>query len=1119
VLKTLALIPPRKSFAIAEQAKITPGPVLMIVNDPIQKQALLHELPFFYPHDIYDFPDWETLPYDPFSPHVDIISERLRLLITLPRLNQGIILISAQTLLAPLPPPTFIRHHAFSIQKGDELDLNKERLTLIAASYHQVDQVFERGEYSVRGSILDIFPMGAKTPYRIDLFDKNVDSIADFDPETQRRLNTFEAIELLPTHEFPLDQASLQKFIARYEASLGPLPTAFAPLKKGLPIQGLEYYLPLFFENNTSFFDYLPPNTEIIFEDALEATWDTLYQDIETRYQEKYYDTDRPPLPPKLLFQRKEQLFSQLKEFSRLLFTRELAKSGPLRTRDSGIALPAFNLTAPTGLAMLNAFLEKYHDYQIVFTAETEGRLQLLSEYFTRQGIQGMQSIAPLQQGWIDPALKQAYIPEPCLFPDKYFPPLSRKKASAPQANTVDPFNDFAELNPGDIVVHLHHGIGRYVGLTSLTLQEQAQEFLTLEYQNNDKLYVPIQDLGLLSRYSMGHLEHVQLNQLGSDKWQKTREKAAKRITDIAAELLELYAARKAKSGFAFHFNPSDYADFVAGFPYDETEDQQQAINAVLADMQAPTPMDRLLCGDVGFGKTEVAMRAAFLAVQNAKQVVILVPTTLLAEQHYENFVNRFAAFPIKVAHFSRFTSKKQELETLNGIASGQVDIIIGTHKIIRSSMPFKDLGLIIIDEEHRFGVKDKERLKSLKSNVDVLTMTATPIPRTLNFSLATLRDLSIIATPPKKRLSVNTFVREWNRGLIKEAILREVLRGGQVYYLHNDVASIEECALKLREWLPQLTFSIAHGQMPQRSLEHVMADFYHNRSQVLICSTLIETGIDIPNANTMIIEQADRFGLAQLHQLRGRVGRSHHQAYAYLLTPPKDALTRDAQKRLEVLEKSTALGSGFTLASHDLEIRGAGEILGEGQSGHMEDIGFSLYQELLDRALSHLKKGIALQPQDLLIQDQSEVELNIPRLLPDDYVADVHTRLKLYQRLPKIQQEQALLDFKIELIDRFGPLPPPALFLLEAHRLKLKAKALGITRIEAHATQAKFTLSASPHFDVLRLIRLVQTHSGSLQLRGEHLLLLKKELPQAEDRIKAVDWILNELGGSHGFT
>jgi transcription-repair coupling factor (superfamily II helicase) len=621
-----------------------------------------------------------------------------------------------------------------------------------------------------------------------------------------------------------------------------------------------------------------------------------------------------------------------------------------------------------------------------------------------------------------------------------------------------------------------------------------------------------VQDLHLLSRYSVGGLTHVQLHQLGSDKWQRTKEKAAKRITDIAAELLQIYAERMSKPGFSYQLSPEDFNAFCADFPYQMTEDQEKAVADIMADLQSTHPMDRLLCGDVGFGKTEVAMRAAFLAIQNNKQVVVLVPTTLLAEQHYDSFINRFAKWPIKIAHFSRSTSAKNETEIRQKLANGQIDLIIGTHKLIRSPLHLKDLGLIIIDEEHRFGVKDKEKLKTIRSNTDILAMTATPIPRTLNFSLSMLRDLSIIATPPAKRLSIKTFVKEFQKPIIKEAILREVLRGGQVYYLHNEVATIEATREVLQDMLPQLSFSIIHGQMRPLDIERVMSDFYHNRSQVLICSTIIETGIDVPNANTIIMERADLFGLAQLHQLRGRVGRSHHQAYAYLLTPPKEALTPDAKKRLEAIEKSTELGAGFTLASHDLEIRGAGEILGAEQSGQMQDIGFTLYHELLDRAVNSLKKGQKLQPHDLLIHEDSEVELNVPRLLPEDYVSDVHTRLQLYQRLQKIKSENALLDFKMEIIDRFGPLPPAAFNLLESQHIKLKARQMGIQRIEAYSKEARFIFSLTPSFEPLKLIKLIQAHSGVLQLKGQEQLTLKKALPQAEDRFQAIHWILKAL-------
>lgn len=1112
--KIIQVIPGRRGILISQFANTADGPLLVIVNDLIDKQTLWNEVAFFNPDlPLYDFLDWETLPYDPFSPHIDIISERLRLLALLPHLQKGIILVGTRTLMAPLPPPQFIKTHAFRIQLGDKLNLQTERTALIAAGYRQVDQVVTRGEYSIRGSIFDIFPMGAPTPYRIDLFADEVESIRDFDIDSQRSQQKFTAIELLPAHEFPFDKAAISSFIERFTAQFKSLPTTFSALKNGIPIQGLEYYLPLFFEQTASLFDYCSNKTTIIFDEQTESTWKQAQAEILIRFEEKRYDLERPPLPPHALFWQDNALFLRMKDFSRIELIPNSAKN---YKTDSGLPLPPFE-----------TLKQNFPTQKVLFSAETPGRQQLLQEHLQRLNISAIRianyqaftqapagfylTVSDISSGWIDPDTNITLIPEAVILGEKH--PVRVKKRQEKEPSAFKGFDDLSELNIGDIVVHIEHGIGRYLGLSTLELTGQTpQEFLTLEYQKGDKLYVPVHHLHLISRYSIGELQNVALNQLGTDRWSKTREKAARRITDIAAELLELYATRMSTPGFAFQTPNEDYQEFVLKFPFDETEDQSRAIHDVITDMTRPNPMDRLLCGDVGFGKTEVAMRAAFLAVQNAKQVAVLVPTTLLAEQHFESFQNRFAEFPLSIAHFSRFTSAKDEKEILAKTAAGKIDILIGTHKLIRSELEFKDLGLIIIDEEHRFGVKDKERLRSFKAHVDTLAMTATPIPRTLNFSLSMLRDLSIIATPPAKRLSVKTFVKEKNNGLIKEAILREVLRGGQVYYLHNDVASIEERRNQLQALLPNIRIIIGHGQMRPRELEKVMADFYHNRAQVLVCSTIIETGIDIPNANTILIENADRFGLAQLHQLRGRVGRSHHQAYAYLLVPAFGALTPDARKRLEAIEKSTELGAGFTLASHDLEIRGAGEVLGQEQSGHMEEIGFSLYQELLGRAITQYKKGEKLDYQTLLLTDQSEVELNIPRLFPEDYISDVHTRLKLYQRLQKLDTYETLIDFKMEVLDRFGPLPEPALYLIESQRLKLTAKSISISKIEGNAAQIKFTLTNSLHFDPLKLIRLVQNHARELQLRGEKELILRREMKTGAERIAAVDWVLNEL-------
>ncbi len=1087
--KPLKLTLPRRGFELHSLAQKAPGPLVLIVNDLGEKDALLAELTFFGT-PAFDFPDWETLPYDPFSPHIDITSLRLRLLALMPNLKEGVVLIGAHTLLNPLPPPSFLKTHAFSIKTGDRLDLQGERTALANAGYRQVTQVFTHGEYAIRGSIFDIFPMGADTPYRLDLFDDEVESIRDFDIETQRSQTQFNNIELLPAHEFPFDPTAIHRFIQHFKK----LPIAFEALKRNIPVQGLEYYLPLFFDACANFFDYCPSDTTLIFDHGLEKTWKNAEAEIAARFEDKRYDLERPPLPPRDLFWPHDDLFKRMKIFKRF----ELDYIPENKSKE--------------GL-------------KILYTAETPGRQQLLQEHLSRQNIiaQPIQNwqvflaappgtyitVGRINLGWSDTQIR--LISEAEVFG---ISAMSRtKRRDANQTKTFTGLGDLVELKLNDIVVHIEHGIGRYLGLSPISLTDQEpQEFITLEYLNGDKLYVPVHHIHLISRYSIGDLQNVSLSQLGSDRWRKTKEKAARRITDIAAELLELYAKRMATPGFAFNPPNEDYQEFVFGFPFEETEDQQKAIDEVIGDMIRPNPMDRLLCGDVGFGKTEVAMRASFLAVQSGKQVAILVPTTLLAEQHFENFQNRFARFPITIAHFSRNTSNVAEKEILSQTTAGKIDILIGTHKLIRGELQFKDLGLIIIDEEHRFGVKDKERLRSFKAHVDTLTMTATPIPRTLNFSLSMLRDLSIIATPPAKRLSIKTFVKTATSSLIKEAILREVLRGGQVYYLHNDVASIEQTRERLQNLLPQITVSVGHGQMRPRDLERVMADFYHNRAQVLVCSTIIETGIDIPNANTILIEEADRFGLAQLHQLRGRVGRSHHQAYAYFLVPDLKTLTKEAEKRLEAIERSTNLGSGFTLASHDLEIRGAGEVLGEGQSGHMEDIGFSLYNELLNRAIQAFQKGEKLDSETLLILDESEVELNIPRLFPSDYVPEVELRLSLYQRLQKITSLETLQDFKIELIDRFGPIPEASHNLLESERLKLLAKALGILRIDANAGQLKLTFSAQPKFEPLKLIRWVQQHSGQAQLRGEKELILKKDLKTSAERIATINLIFQAL-------
>lgn len=1130
------LIASAQGWTLAQLSQDAQRPLLIICENEQQKQTLKDEFSFFTHKSAFDFADWETLPYDRFSPHQDIISARLKLLYELPQLSNGVIFTSIHSLMNPLCPPEFLQQQVLILEVGQKLNLTQKKEALSLAGYLLVEQVLSPGEFAVRGSIIDIYPMGAKTPFRIDLFGNDIDTIRSIDLETQRSGKELERIEILPAHEFSLDDAAIKSFQSAWQTTFAGKfldSTVLKAVKRANAAPGLEYYLPLFYQHRQySLFDYLPKNTLIIRLPNIYAASEAAWQEIDSRFSDKSYDPDYPPIPKQQLFSSPDKLFGAQKTFAHIdLLTEDLAKTSAQQVNLSFSDLPdiSFKQNSKTPWQDLKKFITDHEaQYSMILSADSEGRLQIISEHLNKLGFNynklttfpaaylkrnaeitsNLQIISsPQQKGFVDETQKFIIITEAELFP---FRATGRVRKTASTSPGIS-LKDLSELNLNDLVVHLEHGIGRYLGLSKLKLNDTEQEFLTLEYANHDKLYVPISSLHLISRYSQGEFTH-HLNSLGTDKWQKTKEKAAKRITDVAAELLTLYAERMSKQGFACESPNDDYLLFSDAFPYEETDDQLKAINDVIKDLTSSRPMDRLLCGDVGFGKTEVAMRASFLAVQSGKQVAILVPTTLLAEQHAENFINRFANWGVVIKHFSRLTSSKNEAQIIDALAEGKVDILIGTHKLLNPKVKFKDLGLVIIDEEHRFGVKDKERLKALKAQVHMLAMTATPIPRTLNMSLSMLRDLSLIATPPAKRLPVKTFIKEHNKGLIKEAILREVLRGGQVYFVHNNVSTILAKRDELQELLPNLKIAIAHGQMKGNEIERIMADFYHNRIQVLVCTTIIETGIDVSNANTLIVERSDEFGLAQLHQLRGRVGRSHHQAYAYFLSLPYQVLNRDAQKRLDAILESAELGSGFTLATHDLEIRGAGEILGDEQSGQMTEIGVNLYLELLDRAVSTFKQGKTLSTEALLLPDEVEIELHISRMFPEDYLPDVHMRLKLYQRLLQIKTMEALEDFRVELIDRFGPLPEAAHHLLLCQQLKIIAKSLGIKKIEAHAHGGKIELTQDIKFDPLKLIRLVQNSKGTLQLRGEHTLLIKTPLLQAPERIAFIEKILEQI-------
>ncbi len=1125
-------------LVLAKAAQEFAGLTLVITENSRQAERLCAELEFFldrkhFPDmDLLRFPDWETLPYDSFSPHQDIISERLQTLHRLPSTRQGVLVLSVNTLLQRLPPPSYINANSLVLKVGQTFSINTMRQALEAAGYHCVDSVYEHGEFAVRGSIMDLFPMGSDTPYRIELFDDEVESLRRFTPETQISSDKVDEIKLLPGREYPLHPAAIASFRQAFREAFAvdvrkcPL---YEDISKGIASAGVEYYLPLFFPQLATLFSYLPASVQCYTFGELEVGAEQFWREIRARFDEHCIDKERPLLPPQQIFVPVNELFAELKTKP----VTQLHSTPHLDAIDSHVLATAHfpDLSvegkAAEPLHKLQAFLLQQRDVPVLFCCDSAGRREVMLELLRRidlapQTVADWQeflvqrpplaiTVSPLESGLLLQSPALAVITENQLFVHH----VSQQRRRGRQADNTDfVIKSLTELKLGDPVIHLDHGIGRYQGLKTFDVEGQLTEFLVLEYAESTKLYVPVASLHLISRYSGGDPDSAPLHRLGSDQWQKAKRKAAEKIIDVAAELLDLHARRAAQSGFAFKIPEADYQLFANAFPFEETQDQLDAINAVLNDMKSPRAMDRLVCGDVGFGKTEVALRAAFIAVSNNRQVAVLVPTTLLAQQHYETFRDRFADWPVNIALMSRFVSGKEQEQTLHQLAEGKVDILIGTHKLLQEDLRYKQLGLLIIDEEHRFGVRQKDRLLAMKASVDILTLTATPIPRTLNMAMTDMRDLSIIATPPARRLSVKTFVRQSSTGLIKEAIHRELLRGGQVFYLHNEVKSIEKTADEIRELVPEARVVVGHGQLKESELERVMSDFYHKRQNVLVCSTIIETGIDVPSANTIIIDRADTFGLAQLHQLRGRVGRSHHQAYAYLLTPGPREMTGDAVKRLDAIAAADTLGAGFTLASHDLEIRGAGELLGEEQSGHMHSIGFTLYSEMLAETVKMLKAG--KKPDlDKPLMGHTEVNLRIPALLPETYLPDVHGRLLVYKRLASAGSEAELRELKVEMIDRFGLLPEPAQHLFAVTSLKLLSEDLGIDKIEASAAGGKVRFSATTRVDPLTIVRLIQKQPGRFSLAGPNELRFKQETHTAEQRIALVEQVLATLGTS----
>ncbi|WP_147652765.1 transcription-repair coupling factor [Vulcaniibacterium gelatinicum] len=1120
------------AFAIAGAAQAHAGPVLAVARDNHAAHQLESDLRTLLAGvadlPVVHFPDWETLPYDRFSPHPDIVSQRLATLLRLPSLRRGIVVVPVQTLMQRLAPVRYVVGSSFDVRVGQRLDLEAEKQRLIAAGYRHVPQVYDPGDFAVRGGLLDVYPMGADTPYRVELLDEEIDSIRAFDPETQRSQEKVEAVRLLPGRELPTDEAAVKRALdaLRERFDIDARRSAlYQDLKAGLAPAGIEYYLPLFFEQTATLFDYLDAALlPVLGEGALDAAG-AFWAQTQERYEQRRHDLERPLLPPAELYLPPEALRERLNRIARVDVLGADAARGeqahalglppaptlPLAARD---AAPA---------AALQSFLSSYPG-RVLVAADSAGRREALLEVLHAAGLRPEVladwaafvagtarfaiAVAPLDDGFAADAPAFVVLTERQLFPERAAQPRRRRRAGREPEAII---RDLGELAEGAPIVHEDHGVGRYRGLVTLEAGGTPGEYLEIEYAKGDRLYVPVAQLDRISRYSGASPETAPLHSLGGEQWQKARRKAAEKVRDVAAELLEIQARRQARAGLALQLDRALYEPFAAAFPFEETPDQLAAIEAVIRDLSSSQPMDRVVCGDVGFGKTEVAVRAAFVAATAGKQVAVLVPTTLLAEQHYRNFRDRFADWPIRVEVLSRFKTRKEIEAELQRLAEGKLDVVVGTHRLLQPDVRFKDLGLVIVDEEQRFGVRQKEALKALRANVHLLTLTATPIPRTLNMALSGLRDLSIIATPPAHRLAVQTFVTPWDGALLREAFQRELARGGQVYFLHNDVETIGRMQRDLQELVPEARIGIAHGQMPERELEQVMLDFHKQRFNVLLCTTIIESGIDIPNANTIVINRADRFGLAQLHQLRGRVGRSHHRAYAYLVVPDDRSITADARKRLDAIASMDELGAGFTLATHDLEIRGAGELLGEEQSGQIAEVGFSLYTELLERAVRSIKAG-KLPDVDGTERHGAEVTLNLPALIPEDYLPDVHARLTLYKRISAARDADELRELQVEMVDRFGLLPDPARHLFAVAELKLQATRLGIRKLELGPGGGRIQFEPKPDVDPMTVIRLIQSQPRHYAMDGPDKLRVRLELPDAASRLNAARGLLQAL-------
>lgn len=1115
------------SLAIASAIKNEPRFFVIVTPDTQTALRLEHEISFFLNDQfpILHFPDWETLPYDIFSPLPEITSERLRTLALLPDTTRGALVVSISTLMHRLAPREHVLAHSFAIDVGGTFNIELTRAKLESVGYQCVSQVYQHGEFAVRGSIVDLFPMGSKLPYRIDLFDEDIESIRTFDPDSQRSLEKIDQVQLFPAREFPFTDAAIKTFRQSFRhqfPEVSPKNILYLDVSKGVAPGGIEYYLPLFVEQTETLFDYLSESTVLILPEFFQQSLERFTQETQERYQQRKYDVHRPLLEPEKIFLSTQEFESSLNRFDRILLSDK---------DDNGIE---FNCSALPELSIderLKQPAEKLHQFlddfsgKILFVVETAGHREALIdklkpykirfhkteswETFLNEDKQICILVAPMDHGLLLDELRLAIVTETQLSGERVQQRRRRRRSAAKELENV--FNNLNELTIGSPVVHQEHGVGRYLGLQTLEVSGVKAEFLTLEYSDQDKLYVPVSSLQLIGRYSGVSAENAPLHKLGSDRWSKAKKKAMERARDVVAELLDIHAKRAAKKGHAFAIENDDFSTFSAGFPFEETPDQQSAIDAIYQDMLNDQPMDRVVCGDVGFGKTEVAMRAAFIAVQSGKQVSVLVPTTLLAQQHYQNFRDRFADWPVRVEVMSRFVTAKQQQKIIAELEQGKVDIVIGTHKLLSKDIKYQELGLVIIDEEHRFGVRQKEHFKKIRHQLDLLTLTATPIPRTLNMAMSGLRDISIIASPPPNRHPVKTFISEWVDAQIQEACQREIKRGGQVFFLHNDVKSMDKMARELEKLVPEARVQIAHGQMAERELEQIMMDFYHQRFNLLLSTTIIESGIDIPSANTIIINRADKLGLAQLHQLRGRVGRSHHRAYAYFVVPPQSLMSKDAVKRLEAIEKSGELGAGFMLSSHDMEIRGAGELLGDEQSGQIQEIGFTLYTELLERAVNALKSG--KQPElDAPLETGPEVDLQAQALIPEDYLPDIHARLVLYKRIASAEDASDLRALKVEMIDRFGLLPDAVNALFSVTELKQQASPLKINKIDVHQAGGRVVFNEKPNVNTEQLIEMIQTQPQTYTFDGMDKLRFTKSFEEIDDKVSFVNELLNRL-------